>query len=787
MIILQLATSYCFLDLARSDTQDDINQFMTKMRPIVKTELGLVLTPDQILASSTDNILQSVFMKINRPKPPVAECNLDCVPDRDQIYAILNPPDGCWIENMVVPEASRLDVVKGVDKESCMIACLTNNLCEMMTYDPVKELCNLQTSGYYRLNAVNRELTSHTALLSCLLENHSTSRQALCGNGNPLFELVSNSMLDQHSHMIGSYLKRFKDLKAAYDLNLTEISQHRRRRDIWESLDFVEDIPLVGHFFAILRSPVDNRKVKEHLLDLQHRFSSFAEEVAEQISITRQFQGNVLQIVEEGLGQLNQYITGLRCDIASLATLMVYQQALHRHQLKIAEMFFAVSHGRLFAEAAQTLTINDLELIVKNNPNFKDTIYSTNPEILYRVADLVLAQVTKGSRDLVFHFLLIAPKLAPASLYQTYKVLQVPIVEQKHSQTCHMIAIPNTIFLKQATFYTTNIADCTERSEMILCQQDFSDLFSPNVQEAGCLNGRVEQCTTRVVPCNNQMTFTRGGALVFSRSDVLGMARNETSRLTVLSTEGTATYFLPWKKYKLVQTGHDIMYALDHSMTVRNLSWSGPEEKIDLKSYLAARSLEQSRKNISLLRELLDNTTRIALLDYEPNFIGSGTTKKRFFEICSYTSWILTLLSTLVIVLACCYRRVQKQNQMMKTVVDSIRHEKERRRLMRNNLYDSLDPVPMPRMLAMERLPVEMADIPATSVLRRAQHPTSTIRRDNPEKPVRIRESGSRANPPQVFLGDRESEEGRRPREEENRTGYTPTWLLRPREKTGLS
>ena len=82
----------------------------------------------------------------------------------------------------------------------------------------------------------------------------------------------------------------------------------------------------------------------------------------------------------------------------------------------------------------------------------------------------------------------------------------------------------------------------------------------------------------------------------------------------------------------------------------------------------------------------------------------------------------------------------------------------------------------------MERLPVEMAEIPAISVLRRSQPPTSTIRRDNPEKPVRIRGSGSRANPPQDFLGDRESEEGRRPREEENRTGYTYMATQTPRE-----
>ena len=127
---------------------------------------------------------------------------------------------------------------------------------------------------YWRSDAIDSKLTTVSILLSCLLENHATTRETLCQNNNPLFEMLSKSATHQQTSLWNSYKQRFDDIKLAYSLNITKLSKSRHKRN-FDAV--IEQILLIGHFYRILKSPWGKRKdagaylyrqFKRHLLSV---------------------------------------------------------------------------------------------------------------------------------------------------------------------------------------------------------------------------------------------------------------------------------------------------------------------------------------------------------------------------------------------------------------------------------------------------------------------------------------------------------------------------------------
>jgi hypothetical protein len=111
-------------------------------------------------------------------------------------------------------------------------------------------------------------------------------------------------------------------------------------------------------------------------MGLEMRFMQLATITEHNFKTSRVFQNSVLKILEGLASEVKEQVYGLRCDLASLSVLMMNEQALRTHYAKIEQLFFAATHGRLKASLLQTLTLDDLKMVVENNPGFKDTLYS---------------------------------------------------------------------------------------------------------------------------------------------------------------------------------------------------------------------------------------------------------------------------------------------------------------------------------------------------------------------------------------------------------------------------
>ena len=118
-----------------------------------------------------------------------------------------------------------------------------------------------------------------------------------------------------------------------------------------------------------------------------------------------------------------------------------------------------------------------------------------------------------------------APKLPPKSLHHAYTNLQVPIsLENKQSDTCLIVILPDTSFKANGIYYQADTSDCIHKNDInIIYLQDFEDLFEPSITEIPCLNGKLDECKTEAVSCDSIMRFTKAGALVFSQNEITGV------------------------------------------------------------------------------------------------------------------------------------------------------------------------------------------------------------------------------------------------------------------------
>ena len=62
------------------------------------------------------------------------------------------------------------------------------------------------------------------------------------------------------------------------------------------------------------------------------------------------------------------------------------------------------------------------------------------------------------------------------------------------------------------------------------------------------------------------------------------MPKNETTKLVVASVPEKSSYFFEWSQYRMIQCQQNIMYALDNSLTVKNLTEKRNEISLDMNS-----------------------------------------------------------------------------------------------------------------------------------------------------------------------------------------------------------
>ena len=526
--------------LARFAAQTDPKSLIMNDVYRVHEELGMALTPGKILASSQRNIFQSVFIKLEKPKPPEKPCSFNCYPDNAKMELYLEKASTCWIGKQVFPSLTIVEIAHTDNKKECVIACLADRNCAVASYDAQKKLCTRRNSQFYSAGAISLTDTSSSLSIECFLYTVNETRSSLCRIENPIYDVLWKSAQQQMDQIFQLYQNRFEDLKTAYQFNITDVKGRRERA--WSDFDFIGDIPLVGWFYKIIRSPRDNAMLKEHLHQLQGTFEQFTQVTTRNLNNLRTFSQKVLKIIQTQNTHVSRAIKELKCDVASVGAMVAHQNILQVFQHKLQELFFAIKHGKLMTDTTQILRIEDLKTIASENKDFQQTIFAKHPEIFYRVGNLFLAKVMNNKHFLVFHFIVVAPEFKLENMHQTFEVTQVPI-SSKNMSTCLMPQTPEILFIKYRIYYQADTEECQEQNDIIICNTNMEDVFSPSIKPFDCLNDNLDNCIMNPVPCHNIIKFTKSGALIHSRTQILGMLVGEETSLIPLGTEGKYNYF----------------------------------------------------------------------------------------------------------------------------------------------------------------------------------------------------------------------------------------------------
>eukprot|EP00116_Pleurobrachia_bachei_P007193 sb/3467455/ len=191
------------------------------------------------------------------------------------------------------------------------------------------------------------------------------------------------------------------------------------------------------------------------------------------------------------------------------------------------------------------------------------------------------------------------------------------------------------------------------------------------------------------------MLLTKGGAMVFSQDEITAMKVSEDVHLSIISTPGKTNYFLEWGVYKHVQASRMVMYAPDGSETATVLSWKSPDTGRNLRKWLDDTQLVRERENITRLETMINQTTQLALSDYEIGYLGLNTSKKSFFEKLAWFSLGFTLLSITIFVVLQCIKRgiVVRQITNLTQTLSHLTMDRER---TRQHPTGELETIPKP-------------------------------------------------------------------------------------------
>ena len=624
-------------------------QLTTEAPTIAVEQLGTALVPSSILASSSRNLYQSVFLKIDSHRSPHNSC-----PDRCGKEALKE--SSCWTKTRYTVSYY---YVNSLDKDDCARFCLEAQDCEKVFFEVSKtvEIWNEDVKGTCRKVTNERKEEARSSIAQGLEATKSCLEAYIENLGctskdEDTHKVLVRAMELEHQRLMQTYYQKFKDIVQAYRFDPAKL---RVKRDLDS---FLDSIPIVSHLYGILKSPWENRKLKKHVKNLENRFLQFSSQVMNFTSQSRRFQNSVLEVFRSVQMKFNQ----LKCDLANVASALVHQSIIREHQEELNKLLVALSQGTLEANVGQILDLSEIKLIISASDQLNETIYSDHPELLFRVGNMVLMNFTNEGDHYNFHYVLVAPDLKKEAIYQIYEKVQVPITSNdKEDEQCMMVDIPQTLFKVGNDFVTVDISGCHKENAMILCVQDLTDPLGEGFQQVQCLNGNATACLMTSVPCQTTVKFTNGGALIFSQSQILGLPTEERTKLNLISSEDKKSYFFTWKDYSLIQTDRTVVHSIDDADRVISVQlWKQPEELVELQHQLSNWSQQFQMHDLKRLTEIVDETNQLVIDDIEPNFLGLGQdiTKKLFLEYIAYISLAMTVLSLIIMLyIKCCRRR----------------------------------------------------------------------------------------------------------------------------------
>ena len=168
-------------------------------------EIGVVLTPTDILVSSSNNIYQSVFIKVDAFAWPPQHCNSKCIASD-----FTNLP--CW--SPTSQTVSKYYLKSPINRGECASTCASDNACKGVFFELTEKQdgTGAATKGTCRKLEEGRELLVRDHNLrgeyltrTCMEDHLRQYKCSITGNEQSLSTILHKAASAEHEHLMDSY------------------------------------------------------------------------------------------------------------------------------------------------------------------------------------------------------------------------------------------------------------------------------------------------------------------------------------------------------------------------------------------------------------------------------------------------------------------------------------------------------------------------------------------------------------------------------------------------------
>ena len=602
---------------------------------------GIILQGDGVVIPNARPYLMSTFLRLKNPAKLDA-CQYTCRIQSQDIWALLTL-EKC--ESTLDKIGDKTDIIKTIDYDidtsqsqhipatECFKECLKIDECIAFGLEATetKHTCIIRNHIplYYKTSPNSTEYD-----MRCMV----TDKQAFCRNRmtkmDTLFEKTNNNFVNKTIDTIHQLL------------NLTKQDNTPGKRQV-EILGagFVIGSLLTGAF-----SIYEQSKINSHLNEFYDEFQKFRDDVTDYMDTATTFHRGMLKLYQELETNIKHSIQEIDCEMSSISRFTLTQNLLQQWKDYMDNIAKDLVNGQFRGTISPVIFDKEdiINLLDKNN--LRDTIYSQNIPLFYRLGRMWLIDITRDGHFFHLHLLISIPNIRSDEMNVLYQVNHVGLV---NNTSCTRLNVPNKVYKQNGLFYQLdNENNCETRGDIKLCLGQ--NTSQSQMRLAPCLNGNHNHCNVRQEMCT--LEYIQTGAGVMTRALKHIKASTKTSPNHYIDIANTsAVKYIDYNNYYQIVIDNFIVHSLDEPIFSKELELPNPNDWDD---YLKDQSITFNKTNVSSLRDNLERQSQI-IEDIKSSTLNLDFTKS--LTLANVGLIILTLTS--LILVFCIYKCMCNKNK----------------------------------------------------------------------------------------------------------------------------
>ena len=588
---------------------------------------GIVLQGMGVVAPDISPVLMSTFIKIKNPISDKNECENLCQINDDLISGLLTHLKCNHIHDKIGDEheiiskinlSSSEDITNLLQRQlaiQCFKKCLLLKNCKAfgIEYKPGNVNCILRNSTpTFLRNSKN----SSEFDMKCMVEN----RNEFC-----------NQFKSQSSLLFENYNANFVNETMTKIENLTKLNQNgREKRFIEAALGFLGGSILTGVF-----SFYEQSKITHQLNNFYDQFQDFRNDVTEFMESTTEFHENMLKVYRTLEWKVQESIENLNCEIMNVIRFNLKMAQLQNWREYVYTLSKDLINGQFKGPVSPVIfTETDVKTLL-NHKNMKNSIYSENIPLFYRLGRMWLADIKKDGKFFNLHVIISIPQIKSNEMHVLYQVNQVGLVNGSH---CLRLDISDQVYQKDGKFFELdNENNCELRSGIKLCLGNKKN--EESAKQAKCISAQPLECTTISEVCQMKNIQTSSGVMVRAMHHLKASTLINPTKYSEISTGGTVR-FLNYDKYYQIVADNVIIRSISDPTLTKELEIENPEV---WDKYLFNEHQRIIESNLSQLQANIDQQKKI-IEHIKSEKISLGLTKD--MTLFNFAVTLISLLAT---------------------------------------------------------------------------------------------------------------------------------------------